>query len=85
MASDTAVTDGIHLTWQYCHSTKAAHDDLPIPFSALVELLCYVEGMPVLPYPPTYCGHCKSALNCYCEVFFDRNMWRCPVWYAAAP
>jgi hypothetical protein len=74
--------DGIHLTWQYCQSTKASHEELSVPFSALIELLAPVEGMHVLQYPPSLCGNCKSALNCYCEVDYERSMWRCPVWCA---
>lgn len=78
-----APTDGIYLTWQYCQNTKSAHEELSVPFAALVELLAPVEGMHVVQYPPSLCGNCKSALNCYCEVDYDRSMWRCPVWYDA--
>ena len=78
-----APSDGIHLTWQYCQNTKQAHEDLSVPFAALVELLAPVDGMHVLQYPPTLCGNCKSALNCYAEIDFERSMWRCPVWCEA--
>jgi hypothetical protein len=84
-AFDTMATaapgDGIHLTWQYCLNTKPSHEELCVPFSALIELLAPVEGMHVLQYPPSLCGNCKSALNCYSEVDYERSMWRCPVWY----
>lgn len=82
MTQEFAMEDGIHLTWQYCHSTKGNHDELAVPFSALVELLRPLEGMHVLPYPPSFCGQCKSTLNCYAEVDFGNSLWRCPLWCA---
>eukprot|EP00892_Ulva_mutabilis_P000729 jgi/Ulvmu1/10657/UM066_0038.1 len=79
MVQEFTMEDGVHLTWEYCHSTRTAHDELPIPFSALAELLRPVDGMHVLPYPPSFCAQCKSALNCYCEVDFGQSVWRCPL------
>jgi hypothetical protein len=76
------VTDGIDLAWACCRSVRGRHDELPVPFSALVTLLTPIPHIQALPYAPSECRKCRCALNCYCRIDFSYGTWMCPLWCA---
>ncbi|KAF7684469.1 Protein transport protein SEC23 [Astathelohania contejeani] len=67
--------DGIRLTWNLWPAGPMTTDALQVPIACLYTPR--KNGAPVLDYEPINCSGCRSILNPYCTIDFDRKEWRC--------
>ncbi|KAL7717743.1 Protein transport protein SEC23 [Entamoeba marina] len=68
--------DGVRFTWNTWAGTSAdARANLHVPIGCLLS--------PLLPNPPVVdrqyitCHHCKAAINPYCTLDYNSNLWTC--------
>ncbi|GKT35348.1 Protein transport protein Sec23A [Aduncisulcus paluster] len=71
-------SNGLRCTWNVWPSSKQAAVKLSVPVSMLYSPMKQISGLKKLPYKPVMCPRCRSVLNPYCSINFERKTYLCP-------